>query len=379
MRLSTAKIEQFPIPLEEIARVVRDTRASEPDKLRPDKVSNLLEKVTTACARAEMVAQTLAADSGAQYRDIGRELDDLKVPGLSNWTSASGAVATLSPAVLRTGAYHDECEVPASTGMMLGMVSWRYLAARLALHRAGRPLRPYVAYNLEETRQALLHAARIQRKVLKLILFPDFPIVGDLIALSLVPFDVGPTDSYLVKVNELSGCGFSGEKLLLRVKAALESRYTQDINHKVVMTDNFNLSNFDHNAYSIGDQLQVIGNPDEVRFVVVVSGVPDPNDEEAFLRTYEGRFELNKERLRGMLLGVPATAPSDERNVAPSESRASNVVPMPSVEMSREQFREASSEHPSETSDAPAEEPLLSRGSAARAFFGYTGLPESNR
>jgi hypothetical protein len=114
--------------------------------------------------------------------------------------------------------------------------------------------------------------------------------------------------------------------------------------------------------------VHLIGSPDEVRFVVVVSDVPDLKGNQIPQDPYEGRFRLNKSHLRDVFLGrryhglfPPSVLTLDRAMTASRQDDNSSLHPPPAEIMLDEKNVEEELEN----------ETLISSKQVSRLFFSY--------
>ncbi len=371
----------------DIFQLFADARNSATVSYRQDEISSLIDLVTAACHRAEEtasryydVANTFPVFEGLPWDDALDEIwDDLHIPKGLEWTSVGTDLTAICPTVLRTGSYHDRCKLPDAGGFLLRALVWRYLATRLAMLRTSQKIKGYhPLFSLDAVRRSLIHTAKTQREMLDTILMADTNVAGDMTALAVSQHAAASFNSYLVTVSELSGGDKDAFKLTSRAKFALNNVKNPEINHKVIMSDDIP-SAFEYgDSYCWGDQpIHLVGNPDEVRFVFVVSGVPDNDDRPPSDEIYEGRFRLSKSGLRDAFAGLP----SDEARFYGGLEfyrAAYQTISIDPMYPDRSVLHSAADKLGLDyhAPEAVKNDSLISRSKVAREFFGYKGLAE---
>jgi hypothetical protein len=213
--------------------------------------------------------------------------------------------------------------------------------------------------------------------LLNLILAAQSEVAGDMTALAVTPLGESGADDYLVNVSELGARVPTCAELIDRARVALKRPPKENINHNILMTSCINDNDMTVLAQCIGNNIHVAGNFDDVRFIVVVSDVPDRNKPDDPPAAYEGRFRLDKSRLKEAFLGR-----TDHRSSFGIRSEADwkrdlvRAVPVP-AELDQPVFRSTAIQLNSEQKEEEnTDDDVISRGQVAREFFGYKGLPD---
>lgn len=364
-----------PIAVGSILKLAADARCSPIQLNKSISISEIIDVLLDSRHQAELAAS--AADNSIFKRLINeRRTENYSVAALRDWlewTLVGNAMNVLCPTVLRTGQYHEQCNVPGEGRFLLRTLAWRYLASRLMIRRAthfgATPLS-----NLDDVEKALVLTAKAQRKMLTRMAITRTEIAGDFLALTVIPCAHSDA-SYLVNVSELCDVEKNTSRLFERAHQAITTTAKQRVNHNIVMTSDISDATGCSIAYSHDHPVHLVGNSDEIRFIVVVSALPDqnfPKDDPD--DTYEGRFRLNKRRLRDVFRGV-SEQPSlfnSEAAVGKMSKNDNTVTHVPSSTHSEGQYNI----HLPKDALRQEAEPAISRRRIARAFFGYRGLLE---
>jgi hypothetical protein len=199
--------------------------------------------------------------------------------------------------------------------MLSGAATWRYLSMRFAQLCAERGVglgrQEMDDANYLEASEAiassLLRTAKLQRNFLNNLLHCDATeLAGGSTTLAVKTQDSAFCRGFLVAVNDLGHLAETGSDFVVRTERALSQQNQQKVRHNILMLDSIDpRSNVNAVPRRISDHpIHLVGNSDEIRFVVVVSDVPDLlkgslNPDEF----YSGRFRLNKAHIRDVFLG----------------------------------------------------------------------------
>lgn len=379
MNRSTTQSQRFPFACSEIFRLAEDARNSPTvERYEPDAISSIIKIVSAACDRTEEALSNERTTT--QVRDFGdienllHEISHLDFPGWPEYASLRQNTVVLCPAVLRTGRYHDDCALPDHGGFMLRTLTWRYLAATLAVYRASWPgSQEQRSFDIDDARRSLIFAAKNQREMLEALHVDPMRIAGDFTGLAITLSTDEKIESFVVTIREID-CDVSSRLLSETATNALAASGERMINHDILLTGSISNTAMNVIPSSLGRHVHLVGNPDEVRFIVVVSDVPDHIKVNQPAAKSEGRFRLSKSRLRDALLGR-ASSVFDRDWLAGSKSNSATrfgmvpkVINSPvALELNVLKFQD-------QGTPEGQSEPSISRTRMAQLFSGYKYL-----
>jgi hypothetical protein len=328
--------------------------------------------------------------------DIRRYVDELRnnyavlgrSPGLIPSCHATTSLPTdlssndddlmvVSPTMLRGGRFHAPCDLPDErSGVFIRSLGWRYLTALVAMKKLTMLELPQVESLLAETQRALLSTARTQRRAIRHVLPAGENVAGDLTALTWTSSGEDHFVTRLICVTEFRNDGFGVEPLLSRARAVLADQEISHLNHSIWITDDMSGTFVPNRTYCQHDEnINLVGNPDDGRFFIFVSDVPDHNRPSDSADRGEGRFRLNRSRLRDTFLGIV----KEERDLYPAHLPRTTVLPTLRLSSRgrglsvRFGTDDVHLEPPSVTERSDT---VISRQKTARVFFGYKGLTD---
>jgi hypothetical protein len=215
-------------------------------------------------------------------------------------------------------------------------------------------------------------------------------------------------DAHLITINQLCDLYLHNETdLVACAKDVLRCKDIDGTINNIVMLDSAELLSRKHRSYQVYDRnVHLVGNPDEVRFVIFVSELTETKEptkppEEA---PYEGRFRISKSLLRDAFVGrhdKAADHPVKESvTTFLQELAAHNAIEhagktswawayRPNFQLQNRrgtraffpQFGASASGkssliNPLVDVSGGADETLISKSRIARTFFGFKGLPD---
>jgi hypothetical protein len=368
----------MPTTITDILQFVADARQSSlSDEEEPKEVSGFIDFVSAFKERVEQSANFAALEAvtdaldmvelTAAHQALFPLWSDLHVPRSLEWTPTGSSLSAIAPPILRSGRYHDVCLLPDNGGFLMRAICWKYLATQLAMRRASATKRHSLVH-VHETENVLVNAAKTQRRILNGMLISEEQLAGDLTALAITAEDNDHFDSFLVTVSELSHVVRDGVRLVSRAQQALSKINKCDVHHCILMADSINNKSMQDSAYySCGQQIHLVGNPDEVRFIIFVSDVPD--HDVVSTESYEGLFQLDRSRLRDLFI---SNSHNDKKYIDALTLWA-RTIDTPSSKFEPDalfQFLTYGPAHnEAETEDSHDE--IISREQIARKFFGY--------
>lgn len=374
---------QPPIPatITDILQLVADARQSSTFDDEEKEVTGFIDFVSAFKERAEQSANLAALEAITDALDMVERTaahqalfalwNDLHVPRSLEWVPTGRSLSAIAPPILRSGSYHDVCLLPDNGGVLMRAICWKYLATQLAMRRASAKNRRTLAH-VHETENVLVHAAKTQRRILNGMLISQEQLVGNLTALAVAAEHSDHFDSFLVTVSELSNVVRDGVKLVSRAQQALSKLNKRNVHHCILMADDVNnKSTKDNVYYACGQQIHLVGNPDEVRFIIFVSDVPDHDLASTSSHDlYEGGFQLDRSRLRDLFI---SNSRKDKtyvdaltlwaRTFDPSSSKFEPDALL--------QFLTDGSAFKEEAESMAPDDEIISREQIARRFFGY--------
>jgi hypothetical protein len=300
---------------------------------------------------------------------------DAQVPACLHWVQISKGVAGLSPAVLHST--HPN-QVDHAACFLVRALTLRYLAARLAMEQDALPDDP------REAERSLLLTAKTQRTMLS-VLATEVQIFSEGMTLAIKSQENEQCYGYLIRNIELCEVESANHSLISRAQAALfQNKENENCEcHSILMTDSLKVHSIRGRSHRVFDHgIHLIGNPDEVKYIILVSGVSNRSEksswpEKDYTDPYKGRFRISSSKLRDKFLGRTSTSAAKWNDSGPVQfarhaSPLSYVYsfggfPPLDVEM------DDANGHGVEESES---ETLISNRRIARRFFGYRGLRE---
>jgi hypothetical protein len=376
----TYRNQLVPTTIRDILRLVDDARhVPNSEDEEPRELSDFIEFLSAFNERFDQSMMAESLDMGSSGMEAEHTLafealcsfcERVEIPSGFGWTPTGSTLSAISPAFLRTGRYHEACVLPDNGSFLVRALGWRYLALQLALRRAVTRQQPR-GLCLSETENYLVLAAKSQRRILNHMFVSHDEVAGNMTALAVTAEDHESFDSFLVTVSELSDAHPGGHALLSRARDALGNSNKLNIHHCILMADSISGSSMRSSAHSNSDhRIHLIGNLDEVRYIVFVSDVPDqsrpfvdPGD------LYEGRFRLNRSRLKDIFFRRPHEEKGIFGEAFPmwSKTTASTTLDhRPASVFMSGRYLVTDGAIP----DSPADG-LISREHVARRFFGY--------
>ena len=354
-------------------------------------VQKLAEFITELWMHIEYVAELRLA---RRYEaEIGRYVDDLQniydgygrsltvfANAANDWGNgtsfAESWLKAFFPTMLRGGSYYSPCEMAdEKTSMLVRSLGWRFLAGLLTMNKLAAHKAERLESRLSETQHSLVGAAKAQRRLMEHVLRPREDVAGEMTALAVAPRDDEYFDSYLVSVNEFSAGSVGMKTVVARAKQALETTRHISIKHHILITDDISRDfALDGTYFQYDRQIHLVGNPDNVKFCIFVSNVPDHNRPLDPVDLSEGRFRLSRSRLRDAFLGVARDEANIHETALPISTGNRRLMLAPNLF----QFPDCSGATAQDLSGEEKSDGLISRERVARVFFGYKGISDAD-